>query len=240
MKDNDIECVHCGEIFPMNLNRCPNCGVSLYEPDDEIELPASDPVFSSLSLPKNLRLGMALFLGWLTSGMLAFMIYVIAKSILENGTNTPTSGLIVTLLSTSIGAFAGGFAAFRIALQKPLFYTLFVGLFTMGIAILLYSNELHNALTFIFPRDPLLWLPLLLVTYAGVFTARKIMRDYVESYIFQKPVKESDLYLNLLTRVQGDHETVERLIEYERKRLPHADRVAWLRNAIERWELDNR
>lgn len=34
--DNEFECANCGAYFHYELTRCPNCGVNLYEPDDEI------------------------------------------------------------------------------------------------------------------------------------------------------------------------------------------------------------
>ena len=33
--ENEIECARCGAIFYYELTRCPNCGVNLYEPDDD-------------------------------------------------------------------------------------------------------------------------------------------------------------------------------------------------------------
>lgn len=35
--ENETECARCGAHFSMELTRCPNCGVNLYEPEDEIE-----------------------------------------------------------------------------------------------------------------------------------------------------------------------------------------------------------
>jgi hypothetical protein len=33
--DDEIECGRCGAHFYYELTKCPNCGVNLYEPDDE-------------------------------------------------------------------------------------------------------------------------------------------------------------------------------------------------------------
>lgn len=52
--------------------------------------------------------------------------------------------------------------------------------------------------------------------------------------------EEEDLYQDLLTKVRGDAETAERLIENERKRAPRADRTEWIRRAIAHWLRDNR
>jgi hypothetical protein len=42
--DNEIECANCGAYVYMELTRCPNCGVSLYEPEaSEDEHPTFRP-----------------------------------------------------------------------------------------------------------------------------------------------------------------------------------------------------
>jgi len=35
--ENEFECARCGAYFHYELTRCPNCGVNLYEPEDETE-----------------------------------------------------------------------------------------------------------------------------------------------------------------------------------------------------------
>ena len=35
--ENEIECARCGAHFYYELTRCPNCGVNLYEPEDDEE-----------------------------------------------------------------------------------------------------------------------------------------------------------------------------------------------------------
>lgn len=52
--------------------------------------------------------------------------------------------------------------------------------------------------------------------------------------------EEEDLYRDLLSKVRGDAETAERLIENERKHAPRADRLEWIRRAIAHWLRDNR
>ena len=51
--------------------------------------------------------------------------------------------------------------------------------------------------------------------------------------------EEKDLYMDLYTKVGHDIELVERLIEYERKRSPHASRIYLIQRAIDRWLRDN-
>jgi hypothetical protein len=35
--ENEFECARCGAYFHYELTRCPNCGVNLYEPEDEVD-----------------------------------------------------------------------------------------------------------------------------------------------------------------------------------------------------------
>lgn len=39
LADDEIECARCGARFHYELTRCPNCGVNLYEPEDDADLP---------------------------------------------------------------------------------------------------------------------------------------------------------------------------------------------------------
>ena len=51
--------------------------------------------------------------------------------------------------------------------------------------------------------------------------------------------EEENLYMDLYTKVGHDVERVERLIENERKRSPHASRMYLIQRAIDRWLRDN-
>ncbi len=48
--DNEMECARCGAFFYYELTRCPNCGVNLYEPEEERPQSArrADGIFSRL------------------------------------------------------------------------------------------------------------------------------------------------------------------------------------------------
>ena len=47
--DDEIECARCGAHFFYELTRCPNCGVNLYEPEDEPEGANSQKLHSTAS-----------------------------------------------------------------------------------------------------------------------------------------------------------------------------------------------
>jgi predicted nucleic acid-binding Zn-ribbon protein len=124
--ENEFECARCGAYFHYELTRCPNCGVNLYEPEDEEDASDSRPQ------PK---------------GMLD-----------------------------------------RI------------------------NDMLH----------------------------RVFNRPYAAHEVFGDALDQAVLYNDLLQKIGGDRTTVERLIDFERERLPHATRTVCLKNAIRRWEQDNR
>ena len=52
--ENETECARCGAHFSMELTRCPNCGVNLYEPEDDTEAE------TRLSQPRKKSLGKGL------------------------------------------------------------------------------------------------------------------------------------------------------------------------------------
>lgn len=77
--------------------------------------------------------------------------------------------------------------------------------------------------------------------FARIATALKRLLGKGDSAetLFNAALAQGDLYHNLLLKVDGDARIAERLIEYEKQRLPNATRVTWLKNAIMRWEDDN-
>ena len=66
--------------------------------------------------------------------------------------------------------------------------------------------------------------------------ANQILNDDVR----ESPLTEEELYMDLLTKVRGDREIAERVIAYEQRLFPQANRREWLLRAIDRWVQDNR
>ena len=65
-------------------------------------------------------------------------------------------------------------------------------------------------------------------------------KPYAAEQVFGDSLDQAVLYNDLLVKVGGDRAAVERLIDYERQRAPHANRSVLLRSAIRHWERDNR
>ncbi len=74
----------------------------------------------------------------------------------------------------------------------------------------------------------------------GLFLRQITGKPYRADQVFGNALDQASLYNDLLLKVGGDHEAVERLVDYERRRLPGATRKVWLENAIQRWEADNK
>lgn len=130
LADDEIECARCGAHFYYELTRCPECGVNLYEPEDEI-----DPQRSSSGSPSG---------------------------------------------SQGIRARLDGF--FHRLTNKP----------------------------------------------------------YAADELFGTAINQAELFNNLLRKVGGDRSAAERLIAFEQQQTPRGNRITWLKNAIRRWEQDNR
>lgn len=73
----------------------------------------------------------------------------------------------------------------------------------------------------------------------GNFFRQLVGKPHPAEELFNQSLKQAALHNDLLQKVGGDREAVERLIEFERQRLPNANRTTWLQNAIRRWEKDN-
>ena len=72
-------------------------------------------------------------------------------------------------------------------------------------------------------------------------TLRKLRREpHVADELFSGALQQASLFNDLLRKVGGDRSVVERLIEYERQKHPHATRLTCLQYAIDRWEQENR
>lgn len=125
--ENEFECARCGAYFHYELTRCPNCGVNLYEPEDETDA--------------------AEILGPRRAGMFSKL--------------------------------------------KDVFHRVF-------------------------------------------------NKPYSADEVFGDALDQAVLYNDLLQKVGGDRATVDRLIEFERKRAPKSTRRKWIESASQRWERDNR
>ncbi len=75
-----------------------------------------------------------------------------------------------------------------------------------------------------------------IVNFLRIFFRRS---DSAET-LFRDAVEYVGLYEELLSKVSADHSVANRLIDFEQQKMPNGTRADWIRNAIQRWERDNR
>jgi len=231
---NDLECPHCGATFHYELTRCPSCGVNIYNPEDE-----EDGEFSQTlsSFVDSFRFPLGILAGWAAAIALSFSLYLPIRYAFT----MPQSQYIVysiVIACIGVGTFAGGFFAVRFAKENVVLAALLVGLVGVSIVIAILLREWTTLLPF--PSVTLGWLLILAAGYAGAKVAEKMLRKVTFETLFIVPPTEENLYQDLFIKAGYDHNLANRLIEYERKRMPQATRSQLIRSAIQRWEHDNR
>ncbi|MGD8402653.1 MAG: hypothetical protein PVJ21_03265 [Anaerolineales bacterium] len=231
---SDLECPHCGATFSYELTRCPNCGVNIYFPEDEEEGEFGQAFSSFVDM---FRFPLGTLAGWAATIVLSFSLYLPIRYAFT----APQSQYVlyaIVVACVAVGTFAGGFAAVRVAKENVILSALLVGLVGVGVAIVILLREWGNVLPF--PSVTVGWLLILGAGYAGAKIAEKLLQKATVETLFVVPPTEENLYQDLFIRVGYDHKVAKRLIEYERQRTPQATRSQLIRNAIQRWEHDNR
>jgi len=231
---NELECPHCGATFSYELTRCPNCGVNIYFPEEE-----EDGEFSQTfsNFVDSFRLPLGILAGWIAAIVLSFSLYLPIRFAFT----VPQSQYVlyaIVVACIAAGTFAGGFVTVRVAKENVILDALLVGLVGIGIDIVILLREWGNVLPF--PSVTLGWLLILAAGYVGAKVAEKVLQRATVETLFVVPPTEENLYQDLFIKVGYDHDIARRLIEYERQRAPQATRSQVLRNAIQRWERDNR
>jgi hypothetical protein len=231
---NDLECPHCGATFNYELTRCPNCGVNIYFPEDE-----EDGEFSKVfsRFVDSFRFPLGILTGWIVAIALSLSLYIPIRFAFT----MPQSQYVVysvVVVCVAAGTFAGGFFAVRVAREKIVLSAVLIGLVGVGIAVVILLLEW--TILFPFPSVTLGWLVILAASFGGVKAAEKMLRKVTFESLFVVRPTEENLYQDLFIKTGYDHDTAKRLIEYERLRAPQAKRSQLIRNAIQRWEHDNR
>lgn len=231
---NELECPHCGATFHFELTRCPNCGVNIYFPEEEEDGELSRALSSFVD---SFRFPLGILAGWTVAIALSLSLYIPIRFAFT----IPQSQYVVYAIVVAcivVGTFAGGFFAVRVAKEKVILCALLVGLVGVGIAIVILLREWRTVLPF--PSVTLGWLVILGSGFVGTKVAEKMLQKATFETLFVVPQTEENLYQDLFIKAGYDHNIAKRLIEYERQRAPQATRSKLIRNAIQRWERDNR
>jgi hypothetical protein len=231
---NDLECPHCGAIFSYELTRCPNCGVNIYFPEEEEDGELGQALSNFVD---SFRIPLGILAGWAATIALSFSLYLPIRYAFT----APQSQYVVYAIVVAcigVGTFSGGFLAIRVSKENVILGALLVGLAGVVIVIVILLREWRTVLPF--PSVTLGWLVILAAGYAGAKVAERVLRKTTVETLFVVPQTDENLYQDLFIKVGYDHEVAKRLIEYERQREPQAKRSQLIRNAIQRWERDNR
>lgn len=234
LNDNEFECPRCGAVVTYDYARCPECGLNFYDPQTELD----EPEETRVSAATGVLLG--LLIGWLVSGMGAFVLHLLALQIYRVPP-LPPFGRLLLFLAGPLGGFIGGYTAASIAQQRPLALGLASGILAIFNAVLLLSVWVPFEWgLLVTPLSLLEWALTLLTGVAGAYTYAKMAERAALRKLFQPPASEQELYQELLQKVRYDEATLQRLLDYERSRNPDASRRELLLSAIQRWERDNR
>lgn len=240
---SEIECAHCGESFYYELDRCPNCGRSVYSPEedeDDGEIWGIDPERDTLEeWFATLAPAAATFAGLFISYLVATVAFIGFRSILGAAIdNFP--GRQLMLLSAPIGAAVGAFAAAALDRDHPRQIGWWVGGGSIVAAIVLAGVDADRAGSWFGAETMPIWILTLLAGAGGAEVWRRQQREVVLRQLFPDLPDEETLWAELLSKTGHDAKRAERLIEHERQYMPNATRRTLIESAIERWERDNR
>ena len=236
-----IECAHCGSTFSIELTQCPNCGISLYPLEDDPDgWAGDDELYGS---PEQVGfwswLGTLAF-GWLVAAILSISLYALLRSrfFARSG---PWVVQSLNFACVALGVFLAGLVIGRSTGTRPYLLSILVALCSLSVALLLTAYETTEYVEVLLSPFTLLGL---FVIFSAALMGVYIAVDVLPRITADKPTtaakSEEGLYQDLLIKVRFNNELAERLVEYERKRTPDADRKTLLENAIWRWERDNR
>jgi hypothetical protein len=232
--DNEIECPRCGASVYYELTRCPECGLNFYPSEGsafEEDVPEPPSWLGKIGIYP-----VAVVLAWLASAMAFFLIHFISGSF----TGWVESALVLRIifliadLAISLGA---GYLAGALADENQIAHGLASGILISATRILFeaFWYDLDSSGIFT-PWMLLAWGMIMMGVWIGALLARnRSLR--VDHILFES---HDQPYSELLTMVGYDRDIAERLIDYERQRSPTANRKIWLKNAISRWNRDNR
>ena len=250
MEDNTVDCPRCGEVFSLEFTRCPKCGLNLYPEDEEDaggdgshpEAAGEQPAVAGEAL-------WGLILGCILAGAVSFMLHMLASQA-EGAAGLPPAWQAALFLSGPLGALVGGAATGSMAGRGRAAAAglgALVGVATAALGVLLETRWRLVTLPVILEAPMLLQyaLCILLGALGGWLKGRSDAVFHAGGLPASAPeVKgmswEDLMYRDLLTRVRFNRTTAERLVEYERRLAPDADRYTLLKNAVDRLDRDRR
>ena len=242
----DLECPVCGATFSYSFTRCPECGHNMY-PEDGAGEPW-DPGWAVAGGPAAGAGGYAwgaVLSGWLIGAVVAFVFQFLATRFLLGTAAAPTPLVnVLRLLAGPLGALAGGYLAASLALprgltrRRLLAHLAAVGVLLLPVAALLDSYwRVIDWAAIVQPASLLSGV----LTVAGALAGGGLYLWLLERATRLDETQTADqLYADLLARVRYARDVADRLIAYEQRRNPRLSEAEAIRQALQRWERDNR
>lgn len=234
MDDNTFECPHCGTTIYPEMTRCPQCGQNIY-PEDEEATTEDDSTGLGLS-----SIAGIILLGWVVAFGIAFIIHFIVAGFITPAALGPYSRAVL-LLAGPIGSFVGGYVGAMLARQKHKTLGGTVGVLAVPISALLATHWVKVTVPWL--TNPWIVGVGFVIVMAGIgggWLNQVLSRDGEWKENLRVRGWEDFLYQDLLRKVRFNGTAADRLIDYERKQTPQANRLKLIQSAIERWERDNR
>jgi hypothetical protein len=237
LSDDFIECPRCGREVYIDLPRCPYCNLDFYPQEGDLEdeelIDNTDYVFDAPPISSE-----ALLIGWLVSSILVIGLHILVSQLSAIDAYS-LLGRLILLGIAPISMIISGYISGMILYQRPYLHGSLLGIWGVGISILMEMYWRDIKLEGLLRSDILIsWILIMLFSISGTVIAyhqrHRIDRIFVFGGI------ERDLYENLLKKVGYNTDIVKRLIKFEQDKDPEAGRASLLQSAIDRWERDNR
>jgi hypothetical protein len=188
---------------------------------------------------RGLTLG-AMLVGWLIAAGIAILLHFILASLIGPAILGPV-GKTILFLAGPLGSLVGAYVGAGMARQHSKLLGVMVGILTLPMLMLLATHWVEVTPNFLLSPFALITSMLTLIAgIGGGWLNGQFTQDSDWKEKWRVRGWEDLLYQDLLRKVRFNGSAADRLIDYERKQDPQANRLKLIQSAIERWERDNR
>lgn len=236
---DEIECARCSERFYYELLECPNCGARVYsgfdEEEDEMEAEEGPGGHRGWFIEFG-----AVLSGWFIAALIVTALFLPLRNAFSLQRESLPEQILLFILA-SLSGFIAAWIVVRSIGRRWKLHGILAGMGSLFAAAGLYWILYAHFQPLL--RSVAAWAAVpvvLLVSWSGAVLAERMFRTPDADSLFGSATQEKLLYQRLLAITRNDSATVERLIAYEKQRLPRASRLDLMKRAVERWERDNR
>jgi hypothetical protein len=181
-----------------------------------------------------------MLVGWLIAAGIAILLHFILASLIGPAILGPV-GKTILFLAGPLGSLVGAYVGAGMARQHSKLLGVVVGILTVPMLMLLATHWVEVTPNFLLSPFALITSMLTLIAgIGGGWLNGQFTQDSDWKEKWRVRGWEDLLYQDLLRKVRFNGSAADRLIDYERKQDPQANRLKLIQSAIERWERDNR